>query len=119
MTAFTIRQSAVMTVGTVWTFGDNTQIVLFIHQAGWVGDDYCDVDHNTAECNYDNGDCATYNNFIARHPDCQITNVQEITSKVSNSFCNAEFNTPECGFDGGDCTVLKHKYPNCAVPTPM
>ena len=56
---------------------------------------------------------------IARHPDCQITNVQEITSKVSNSFCNAEFNTPECGFDGGDCTVLKHKYPNCAVPTPM
>jgi len=55
-----------------------------------VGDGYCDEGCNTAECNYDNGDCHLCASGCAN-------------AWLGNGYCNPECNTYACNYDGGDC----------------
>ena len=52
-----------------------------------VGNQVCNDETNTPECNYDGGDCCSSPEMVA------------------NGFCNDETNTASCLYDGGDCCV--------------
>jgi len=58
-----------------------------------VGDGYCDEGCNTAECNYDNGDCSAIVDCESVCPD----------QYIGDGFCNSVCNNAACNYDGGDC----------------
>ena len=62
-----------------------------------LGNGECDEGtiYNTAECNYDLGDC-----LISDYPDCHVTH----PSQIGDGICNEEYNTLVCAFDGADCS---------------
>lgn len=66
--------------------------------------------HNTAECNFDGGDCVGFNEI---YPNCTAP----YESLLGDGYCLTLTNTPECGYDGGDCTAF-NKFPNCSVDYP-
>ena len=68
-----------------------------------VGDGYCDEGCNTAECNYDNGDC----HLCASG----CTNAW-----LGDGYCNPECNTYACNYDDGDCSSPTATYAGAACP---
>ena len=71
-----------------------------------VNNGYCNDDTNTAECNYDGGDCCgTYVN-IKNCVDCICyphDTCDGPLDLISDGYCNDETNNEGCNFDGGDC----------------
>ena len=55
-------------------------------------DGKCDVSCNTAECNYDGGDCL---------PSCPQKD--ECVQLIGDGRCSSECNTQECPYDHLDC----------------
>ena len=61
-----------------------------------LGNGVCSPNANTAECEWDGGDCKE----VAGYPDCRVG----FPSLVGNGYYNGgDYNTQECGWDGGDC----------------
>ena len=72
---------------------------------GIVNNGYCHDHVNTAECNYDGGDCCGPNVNILNCDDC-ICYSQHCDSPqefISDGYCNDETNNADCNYDGGDC----------------
>ena len=70
-----------------------------------VGDYYCDDDTNTAECNYDGGDCcgSNVNKYYCVYCMCYVLNCTTSLDLIGNGYCNDESNIANCNYDGGDC----------------
>ncbi|CAM9269075.1 unnamed protein product [Pylaiella littoralis] len=90
-----------------------------------IGDGYCDIDLNTAECAYDGGDCCecTCENspdntcgqygFYCIDPGAACVNDDDITvdmvencgyvGAIGDGHCHETNNNAECNYDGGDC----------------
>lgn len=70
----------------------------------YLGDGYCDGgDYNTEECDFDGGDCVTFN---TDYPNCDVPEPEV----VGDGFCDDQhnqdtpiYNIADCDFDGGDC----------------
>jgi peptidyl-Lys metalloendopeptidase len=106
-----------------------------------VGDGKCDMDgdYNTADCNWDGGDCCdescvmgTF--YCVTENDCKDPrySVPKPTKqptalacgvdhpfRLGNGRCDGgDYNTPECNYDGGDCceATCKDTYYDCPGP---
>ncbi len=82
-----------------------------VPQISYLGDDFCDgYPYNTPECDYDGGDCITFNEM---YPLCNVSKPWT----VGNGHCSidGEYNVTECDYDGGDC--LGNNI-TCNVPEP-
>ena len=72
-----------------------------------VGDGYCQDEINTAECQFDGGDCCGPCINKEKCSECSCLN--NITAKtppntlIGDGFCNDETNNANCNYDGGDC----------------
>ncbi len=62
----------------------------------WPGDGFCDLDCNTAECSFDDGDCAEVNTSGLCNPGCQ-------EGWPGDNYCDVDCNVAACNFDNGDC----------------
>ena len=76
-----------------------------------LGDGYCHDITNTAECDYDGGDCCDYEWKIKRDycSECTCHINETCTSEgghplAGDGFCNDETNIETCMFDGMDCS---------------
>ena len=75
---------------------------------GPVNNGYCNDHVNTAECNYDGGDCCGSNVNIAYCDDCICYSHETCDGPlnfISDGYCNDETNNAGCNFDGGDCLL--------------
>eukprot|EP00903_Cladosiphon_okamuranus_P005790 g5737.t1 len=103
------------------------EMVEHCHNAGNIGNGYCDEGNNTAECNYDGGDCCECTcespvdadddyictEFACVDPEASCVDDDSITidmldacdwvTGIGNGWCNIGNNIPECNYDGGDC----------------
>ena len=72
-----------------------------------VGDGSCNDETNSANCNYDGGDCCEYNVNTDFCLDCKCyineTCVTGTHPLVGDGFCNDNTNNVNCNYDGGDC----------------
>ena len=71
-----------------------------------MNDGYCDAGTNTAECNYDGGDCCGSNVNTGYCNDCICFSHETCDGPlelISDGYCNDETNNAGCNFDGGDC----------------
>ena len=78
-----------------------------------MGDGYCHDYTNTAECNYDGGDCCGSNVNTHDCVDCICYPHKTCDGPlelISDGYCNDETNNAGCNFDGGDC------IPHCDAP---
>ncbi len=66
-------------------------------------DRWCDLEHNTAECGYDNSVCQEFNRKYRGR--CNV----RFPSLLGNGVCDIEggYNTEDCDWDGGDCLNSK------------
>ena len=71
-----------------------------------LGNGWCDLKYNTANCEWDGGDCLEFNK---KYPNCKIRDPQWL----GNGVCSENENNAECGWGGGDCLELNQRYPNC------
>jgi len=79
--------------------------------AAWAGDGYCDDSTNTAECNFDDGDCCGANVNMQYCTECQCHSEGGIGNRygcdnqdwVGDGYCDDIVNNPECNYDDGDC----------------
>jgi len=90
----------------------------------WIGDGFCDDDHNNPSCKYDQGDCCNSN---ASHEFCTICLCLDPLYTVSpnakcnhtlwigDDVCDDETNNALCLFDGGDCCKPYSNYVLCKV----
>ena len=114
----------------------------------YLGDGYCDDNadgYNTANCDWDGGDCCASTCVSAKYEcgvvvyTCLDPNVTSTTTvatttttggcselSVNDGFCDAKFNTQACNWDGGDCCadtcvssmyVCTEPFDMCADPT--
>jgi len=61
-----------------------------------IGNGECDAELNIPQCNYDDGDCAKFNQLF---PKC----VTKYPERLFDDWCDAELNVEECGYDNGAC----------------
>lgn len=73
-----------------------------------IGNGVCHDDINIAACDYDGGDCCSFDGInTERCTEC-VCHLQETCAagmhpNVGDGFCNEEINIHECNYDGGDC----------------
>ena len=76
-----------------------------------IGDGFCDDIFNTAENEYDHGDCCQpainiatcYRCECHKDPDkCPNANL------IGDGYCQPGINVEKCNFDGGDCSKQNH-----------
>ena len=74
-----------------------------------VSNGFCNDETNTADCNYDGGECCAMNANTNSCSDCGCHLIETCAAGyhplVGNGFCNDEINIVECNYDGGDCCV--------------
>ena len=83
-----------------------------------IGTGSCIDATNTANCNFDNGDCCGNNIDINFCVDCvcyEDLNCAGPLDLIGNGFCNDETNNAECNFDGGDCCGTCANTEQCNV----
>ena len=73
-----------------------------------MGNGYCNDQTNTAECNYDGGDCcgSNVNTQSCDNCICILSSPETCDGPldlISDGYCNDETNNAGCDFDGGDC----------------
>ena len=72
-----------------------------------VGNGFCNDEVNTADCNYDGGDCCGYDINPEYCSQClcylQETCLSGYHPLVADGICNDQTNHSECNYDGGDC----------------
>ena len=71
-----------------------------------IGNGFCDDATNTANCNFDGGECCDPNTNNDWCQDCicyEDLNCNGPLDLIGNGKCNDETNNAECNFDGGDC----------------
>ena len=71
-----------------------------------IGIGYCVDATNTANCNFDGGDCCDSNANTDFCQDCicyEDLSCNASLDLIGNGYCNDETNNEECNFDGGDC----------------
>ena len=72
-----------------------------------MNDSYCHDNVNTAECNYDEGDCCGSNVNMKNCADCFCYSHETWDDGplelISDGYCNDETNNAGCNYDGGDC----------------
>ena len=82
----------------------------------WLGDGYCDLTCNVAECNWDQGDCVNATNADGRTGAWDANRLKDPTALrycvtgcpnawVGDKVCDRSCKVVECAFDGGDCGV--------------
>ena len=75
-----------------------------------VGNGFCNDETNTANCNYDGGDCCGVNTTTNFCSECEChlngTCVAGYHPLVGNGVCNNDTNIAECHYDGGDCCTI-------------
>ena len=83
-----------------------------------VGDGVCNDETNTANCNFDGGDCCL--NVINKEycSECKCF-LKEFCGTgfhplVGDGLCHDETNIVECNFDGGDCCLSNVNKRNCS-----
>ena len=84
---------------------------------GIVSDGYCDDLTNTAECNYDGGDCCGSNVNTGFCVDCICSSHDTCDGPlelISDGYCNDEMNNAGCNFDGGDCCAACINTDQCS-----
>eukprot|EP01041_Mallomonas_annulata_P003341 gene3341-6612_t len=97
-----------------------TATVCNVAHPNWIGDHYCDnatLGYNTAECNWDGGDCcaptcgtyascgSVYYPFVCLDPKYKNCNVAH-PHWIGDHYCDNNspgYNTAACNYDGGDC----------------
>ena len=72
----------------------------------WPGDNWCDPGCNTAECNFDDGDCAALNSSDLCAHGC-------LDGWPGDNYCDASCNNAACNFDNGDCKATTLCAPGC------
>ena len=80
-----------------------------------VGDGDCNNETNIEACNFDGGDCCTYESGLEM---CKHLKTCEAGYHplVGDGYCNDETNNADCDFDGGDCCgtcINKDHCSNC------
>ncbi|CAN0436247.1 unnamed protein product [Pylaiella littoralis] len=89
-----------------------------------IGNGYCEISNNNAECAYDGGDCCDCTcvsstdyyctlGFACIDPEAACVNDDDITVDmiencgrvlgIGDGYCDQDNNKAECGYDGGDC----------------
>ena len=71
-----------------------------------IGNGFCDDATNTANCNFDGGECCDPNTNNDWCQDCicyEDLNCNGPLELIGNGYCNDQTNNAECNFDGGDC----------------
>ena len=72
-----------------------------------MGNGACNDDANTAECNYDGGDCCLIpvNTELCSACTCHLqqTCLDGVHPLVGDGYCHDELNNLDCTYDGGDC----------------
>ena len=74
-----------------------------------MGNSNCNDEANTADCNYDGGDCCININ-TDYCSECKCYHDQNCAagftpSVVGDGYCNYETNTANCNYDDGDCCL--------------
>ena len=109
------------------------------YPAFW-GDNFCDDGLNTAECEWDGGDCCGDDVIKTYCSECQCLDPVETTTTEAttpedeatedsctpaqfwgDNVCNDNLNTAECEWDGGDCCgddVIKKHCSQCQCLDP-
>ena len=93
-----------------------------------VGDGYCDDEANTANCDFDEGDCChpDHDRSICTECFCMSPKIVQNCDEYiyhckmhewhvdqGDGVCNEQLNSPECYFDGGDCCLEDCTDCNC------
>ena len=77
----------------------------------WVGDGFCDWDCQTANCNYDGGDCPAV--VMPTDDSSGSTDACPASAEyLGDGVCDRFFNTEACGCDLGDCKVAATDHPH-------
>ena len=70
-------------------------------------DAFCDDFVNTANCNFDGGDCCGSDVIDTYCTECicyeSSSCSAELLPLIGNGYCDDETNTVTCNYDGGDC----------------
>ena len=61
---------------------------------------------NSKECGWDDGDCINYNEYLVKYADCD-----GYFSSLGDGICDRYNNNKKCGWDAGDCLGCNKKYP--------
>ena len=72
-----------------------------------VGDGYCQDQMNTANCNFDGGDCCG-SCIIRDHCSdciCHEKDSDDFNPLLGNGYCDDQLNKEDCNYDGGDCCL--------------
>ena len=85
-----------------------------------MGNGICNDDANTADCNYDGGDCCLFpvntdhcSSCICQHETC----ADGTNSLVGDGYCNDETNNANCNYDGYDCCISNVAVDHCTECT--
>ena len=72
-----------------------------------VGNGFCNDVTNSADCNFDGGDCCVENANTNSCSECACHLLETCAAGyhplVGNGFCDDDTNVVECDYDGGDC----------------
>lgn len=95
--------------------------------SNWIGDGFCDISCNVADCGFDYPDCVNqtaggggggggaggggwwnsnnanrWSSFTSNRPSC-VTGCPD--GWIGDKYCDAQCNVKECAYDGGDCSI--------------
>ena len=86
-----------------------------------IGNGFCNDEANTAECNYDGGDCCGPNTnkehcaaCICYSKESCNAGISAVIQLVGDGYCYDETNNLECNYDGGDCCLSSPNTDYCS-----
>merc|ERR1719316_1088441 len=76
------------------------------------GNGQCDFTCNNEACNFDNGDCADFGDYVGCPPEGSSYFCS--ASDIGNGVCDFRCNNEDCHFDGGECAEYAD-YVGCGL----